>query len=80
MNDRKTYPRGVGINKLSEISVYLAEFRLGIERVEKFTEKLNRFVETEDRMEIAQLVVKMDELYFKYFKKFLERARRSDGF
>ena len=80
MNERKEYPRGTGIHKLSEISAHLADFRLGIERVEKFTEKLNKFVEVEDRMEIASIISKMEDLYWKYFRKFIERARRSDGF
>ena len=80
MNERKEYPRGTGINKLSEISLHLADFRLGIERVEKFTEKLNKFVEVEDKMEITATISKMNDLYWKYFRKFIERARRSDGF
>ena len=80
MSERKEYPRGTGINKLSEISTHLADFKLGIERVEKFTEKLNRFVEVEDKMKIASLLISLDDTYWKYFKKFLEKARRSDAF
>ena len=65
-----------GLQKYNDMAAFLLSFHEGIGRCEEFSKKMMRHIEIEDKVKLSGMVLQMEEMYWKYFRNFLDKCKR----
>ncbi|CAB4126762.1 hypothetical protein UFOVP80_55 [uncultured Caudovirales phage] len=71
----REYDLDEDIAKWEEIGHALFFLKTGIEYAEQYRSKCNRFLDHEDKVELAAMQVRYWNIYYKYFEKFIKKVR-----
>lgn len=63
-----------GMKRLRESMEYLGVFGEGIDRVALFADKRARYLNAEDRVTLADVALKLDEIYWRQFHNFIDKV------
>jgi hypothetical protein len=66
---------GDDLESLSFISENLSSLKGCIHHAQHFASKFNRHLNAKDRVEIASLNARYDEIYWRLFEKFIKKVR-----
>jgi hypothetical protein len=60
---------------LGENAMFLCRLKIATEGFQECQKKVSKFLEAKDRVELAKFNVKLDEMYYKYFERFIRKVR-----